>query len=134
VGYDLILGFPWLQEADPWIRFSQGTFDWWPEEAERLQVVTEEELFSDLQPNEEAYLMHLSDLRMTQLDRAKYREIQEALRAALGRPLDREGKAILGAIADEKRDSLKWLKDHIEYTVNYLKRCVRGHPKLQELP
>jgi hypothetical protein len=75
-------------------------------------------------------LMPPSDPRITQPDRAKYREIQEVLRAALRQPLDCKGRAILSDIADEKRDSLKWLKDYIEYTVNYLKRCVRGHPEL----
>jgi hypothetical protein len=26
-GYDIVLGFPWLQEADPKIRFSTGEFE-----------------------------------------------------------------------------------------------------------
>ena len=26
VGYDLVLGYPWLAEADPCIKFSAGTF------------------------------------------------------------------------------------------------------------
>lgn len=58
VGYDLVLGYPWLAEADPCIRFSTGTYEWFQEDAERIVWSTAEELFGELEPGEQAYLLH----------------------------------------------------------------------------
>jgi hypothetical protein len=35
-GYDLVLGYPWLAEADPCIRFAKGTFEWFTADAEQI--------------------------------------------------------------------------------------------------
>ncbi|UPX20316.1 uncharacterized protein EKO05_0010552 [Ascochyta rabiei] len=64
VGYDLVLGYPWLAEADPCIRFSTGTYEWFTDDVERVQLVTAEQLFSDLEPGEQPYLLQPESLGM----------------------------------------------------------------------
>jgi hypothetical protein len=64
-GYDLVLGYPWLAEADPCIRFSTGTFTWFAEDTERIYLASASELFTGIGPGEQAYILHL---RMTPED------------------------------------------------------------------
>jgi hypothetical protein len=61
-GYDLVLGYPWLAEADPCIRFAKGTFEWFTADAERIQLASVSDLFGDLQPGEQPYLLHPKSL------------------------------------------------------------------------
>ena len=64
-GYDLILGYPWLAEADPCIRFAEGTFAWYADGTERVFIASVQELFEDLGPGEQPYLLHPQALRGT---------------------------------------------------------------------
>lgn len=47
-GYDAVLGYPWLQEADPRIQFSTGKFDWWDNTDDRVHLTDAQELLSDI--------------------------------------------------------------------------------------
>ncbi|KAF2827149.1 hypothetical protein CC86DRAFT_406369 [Ophiobolus disseminans] len=61
-GYDLVLGYPWLREADPKILFSTGEVKWWDQEEKRLSVVSVEHLLKDIQHSERAYVLHPGNL------------------------------------------------------------------------
>jgi hypothetical protein len=62
-GYDLVLGYLWLAEAGLCIRFSSGTFEWFRNNPERIQIASVEELFSDIGLGEQLYLLYLRTLR-----------------------------------------------------------------------
>ena len=58
-GYDLILGWDWLQEADPMISFRSGTFVWGElDTTNRLQVCSLDSLLSDVEQGETIYQLH----------------------------------------------------------------------------
>ena len=64
-GYDLVLGYPWLAEADPCIHFAKGTFTWYADRTERVFIASVQELFNNLGPGEQPYLLHPQALRRT---------------------------------------------------------------------
>ena len=61
-GYDMILGLPWLAQADPQIRFSEQNFRWWPADTpteDRIHVEPDADKFvKDLEPGEQIYLLY----------------------------------------------------------------------------
>ena len=62
-GYDLILGYPWLAEVDPKIRFKTGTFEWWnDEELEgRILLISLKDILEDVEPDKTVYVLYLKE-------------------------------------------------------------------------
>ena len=65
-GYNLILRYPWLAEADPKIRFKTGTFKWWnDEELEgRILLISLKDILEDVEPDKTVYVLYLKEYRI----------------------------------------------------------------------
>jgi hypothetical protein len=141
-GYDLILGYPWLREADPKIRFSTGDFQWWPEGENRINVVSAEALMYNIQPGERAYVLHPGNLACTTLQEG---ELNDSQLAAISPPhRDEDGVSVGDQVqhsGDVEKDALwfhrqglLWLKNLEHEIHDHLKHCVRHTPELAWLP
>ena len=112
-GYDLVLGYLWLREADPRIRFATGNFEWWPEGESRIDVVSAENLLSNIQPGEKAYVLHPGNLACSTLQSGKLNSEQSSAlhQKALGMP---EGSQVVqpsGPSGDVVLDA-EWFNRH----------------------
>jgi len=69
VGYNLILRYPWLVEADPKIRFKIGAFKWWnDEELEgRILLISLKDILEDVALGETVYALYLKEYRIQPL-------------------------------------------------------------------
>ena len=72
-GYDLILGYPWLAEADPKIRFKTGTFEWWndQESEECILLISLRDILDDIALGETVYALHLKEYWIQPLSHSK---------------------------------------------------------------
>lgn len=141
VGYDLILGYPWLAEADPKIRFSDGTFEWWDAEAEhsRIEVAEATALLGDLSLGEQVYALYPGDFSAEHSG--------SALEDATTTPTPLKPRVPDGQVPESTREgeeeqcapggdkpALLWRKEWMTSLSDYLERCVRSDPSLQWLP
>jgi hypothetical protein len=136
-GYDLVLGYPWLQEADPRIRFSTGEFDWWETSDDRVHLMDADALLADVQPGERAYVLHPGSLVCTTMsDDAKDALRQELQREALGAPTPPAGPS--GDVVQNAewfhRHGLLWLKNTTLGIIDHLRKCIESTPELAWLP
>jgi len=62
-GYNLILRYPWLAEADPKICFKIGAFKWWNDkELEgRILLASLKDILEDVAPGEIVYALYLKE-------------------------------------------------------------------------
>jgi transposase InsO family protein len=137
-GYDVVLGYPWLREADPRIRFSTGEFEWWEDEVERVHLMDDAAaLLSDIQPGERPYILHPGGLVCTTLsDDDKYSLLQELQREPFGdlSPPARPSGDVVQDAEWYHRQGLLWVKNLALEIVDHLKHCVQDVPELAWLP
>ena len=137
-GYDVVLGYPWLREADPRIRFSTGEFEWWEDESERVHLVDDAAaLLMDIQAGETPYILHPGGLVCTTLsDDDKYSLLQELHREPLEDPSLPARPS--GDVAQDaewyNRQGLLWVKNLMLEILDHLKHCVKDIPELEWLP
>jgi transposase InsO family protein len=136
-GYDMVLGFPWLQEADPKIRFSTGEFEWWEDDHNRIKITDAANLVTDIQPGERAYVLHPNRMVCTTLSES----LKDALREELHREPNGPPKGPVGPSGDVIQDAewfhrqgLLWLKTLTQEIKDRLQRCVENIPNLSWLP
>jgi len=62
-GYNLILGYPWLVEVDPKIRFKIGAFKWWNDkELEgRILLASLKDILEDMALGKTVYALYLKE-------------------------------------------------------------------------
>lgn len=135
-GYDLVLGYPWLREADPAIRFSQGTFEWWPRDAsDRIRLFDVEPMLEDLEAGERAYVLHPGALSCSSLDPRRVIEtVPEGPRGLRGPVSDGPSGDVEQTADWFQRQGLLWLKVLSLQITKTLERCLEGHPELDWLP
>jgi len=63
IGYNLILRYPWLIEADSKIRFKMGAFKWWnnKELEGRILLISLKDILEDIALRETVYALHLKE-------------------------------------------------------------------------
>jgi hypothetical protein len=133
-----VLGYPWLREANPQIRFATGTFRWWPKGAPgRIQIMDAEDLLRNIAPGEKAYVLHPGGLSCTSIpDRVK--DILMSAEQQGDAPASPQGTGPSGDVEKNIRwynqQGLGWLKQWVDNIESHLKRCVGNHPELQAVP
>ena len=146
VGYDLILGYPWLAEADPKIRFKTGTFEWWnDQESEgRISVTNLEHILDDVARGETVYVLHPKEYRIQplfhgsmgiELNRSDDPSTTDTLRGTAGQVADScpGGGDLEDLTGYYQRQGLLWLKQYMDNMLRHLQRCVKEFPTLHWL-
>ena len=66
IGYNLILGYPWLAEVDFKIRFKIGAFKWWNDkELEgHILLISLKDILEDIALGEIVYALYLKEYRI----------------------------------------------------------------------
>ena len=146
-GYDLILGYPWLAEADPKIRFKTGAFEWWNDnESEgRISLTSLEDILENIAPDETVYALHPKEYRIQPLFHGKMGiepnigenlSATDTLRGIAGQVAETQqgGGDIENIMRYFHRHGLLWLKQYMESMLQHLERCVKEFPTLYWLP
>jgi len=72
-GYNLILRYPWLAEADPKIRFKTGAFKWWnnKELKGRILLASLKDILEDMALGKIVYALYLKEYQIKPLFHSK---------------------------------------------------------------
>lgn len=135
-GYNIVLGYLQLQEADPKIRFSTGQFEWQENNEDRLEITDAESLLGDISAGERAYVLYPNRLVCTTVSDKTRTAWQQALLqkdvVSLTDPAGPRGDVVQDT-EWYHRYRLLQLKNLLIKITDYLKKCVEGVPALQQL-
>ena len=137
-GYDMVLGYPWLRDADPQIHFSKGTFRWWPEgDADRIQITNASDLLHNIAKGERAYVLHPGGLSCSTISEQFRKLLEDAEEQRSPDPPTPQP----GPSGDEIRDDdwynhrgILWVKAWVDRTKAHLDKCIADAPDLVGLP
>ena len=137
-GYDIVLGYLQLRDADPQIYFSKGTFRQQPKgDADRIQITNASDLLHNIAKRERAYVLHPRGLSCSTISEQFRKLLKDAKEQRSPDPPTPQP----GLSGDEIRDDNQYnyqgilqVKAQVDRTKAHLDKCIADALDLVSLP